>query len=74
MSDVLIRGLDVKTVKRLKDQAKRNGRSLQSEAKLILEQAAGQADLSAVLEEWQTRFAKRQFKDSVGLIREDRQR
>jgi len=41
MPDVLIRGLDAKVLKRLKARAKQNGRSLQSEARLLLERAAG---------------------------------
>lgn len=40
MPDILIRNLDEQTVKRLKQRAKRNRRSLQNEAKLLLEQAA----------------------------------
>ncbi len=41
MPDIPVRGLDDETVKRLKARAKRNGRSLQGEAKRVLEQAAG---------------------------------
>ena len=41
MPDVLIRGLHEQTIKRLKERAKRHGRSLQSEAKMVLENAAG---------------------------------
>ena len=41
MPDILIRGLDAQAVKRLKTRAKQHGRSLQGEAKLLLEQAAG---------------------------------
>lgn len=74
MSDVLIRGLDVKALQRLKARAKRHGRSLQSEAKLILEQAAGQADLAAILRQWRQRFLGRIFSDSAALIRQDRRR
>ena len=76
MSDILIRGLDAETVKRLKARARRHGRSLQSEAKLLLEQAAGASgeEIAAMLEGWKGRFAGRRFTDSVDLIREDRQR
>ena len=76
MSDILIRGLDAETVKRLKARARRHGRSLQSEAKLLLEQAAGAGgeEIAAMLEGWQQRFAGRRFTDSGDLIREDRQR
>lgn len=76
MSDILIRGLDAQTLRRLKARAKRNGRSLQNEAKLVLEQAAGVGadEIAAVLDRWKTRFAGRGFRRSEDLIREDRGR
>ena len=76
MADILVRGLAAPTVKRLKARAKRHGRSLQSEAKLLLEQAAGRnaTEIAAVFERWQKRFAGRRFSDSAALIHEDRQR
>ena len=40
MSQVLIRDIDPEDLSRLKDRAKRRGRSLQSELKQILERAA----------------------------------
>jgi hypothetical protein len=40
MPAILVRGLDVKTVQRLKEQGQLNGRSLQQEVKDILERAA----------------------------------
>jgi plasmid stability protein len=76
MPDILIRGLDPQALKRLKARAKRNGRSLQSEARTVLENAAG-ADtdkVAAMLDGWKRRFAGRRFSDSVDLIREDRNR
>ena len=39
MPDILIRNLDEQAFKRLKQRAKRNRRSLQNEAKLVLQQA-----------------------------------
>ncbi len=39
MPDFLIRGLDEFTMKRLKERAERNGRSLQAEVKRTLEQS-----------------------------------
>jgi len=39
MAQILVRGLDEKIVERLKKRAKRGGRSLQSEVKMILENA-----------------------------------
>ena len=76
MSDILIRGLDARTLKRLKARARRNGRSLQNEAKLVLEQAAGGGteEIAAMLDRWEKRFAGRRFRRSEDLIREDRGR
>ena len=76
MPDILIRGLDEETLKRLKARAKRHGRSLQREAKHLLEEAAG-ADpkqVSAIFANWREEFAGRRFSDSTELIAEDRQR
>lgn len=76
MSDILIRGLDPKILERLKSRAKRHGRSLQREAKLLLEQAAGfEGDqVAAMIDGWNDRFAGRKFSGSVKMIREDRER
>jgi len=76
MPDILIRGLDDKALKRLKSRAKRHGRSLQSEAKQLLEQAAGAGpeDIAAMLDGWEHRLAGRKFTSSAALIREDRRR
>jgi plasmid stability protein len=76
MADILIRGFDAHALRRLKARAKRNGRSLQSEAKLLLEQAAGPgpAEVAAMLEKWRRKLRGRKFDDSVSLIREDRER
>ena len=76
MTDFLIRGLSARTVARLKDRAKRNGRSLQGEAKQVLEQAAGAGgeEVAAMFERWNRRLAGRQFSSSVDMIRQDRER
>lgn len=74
MPDILIRNLDDATLARLKIRAKRHHRSLQAEAKLLLEQAAGSEDLQALLGAWQERLAGRQFSNSADLIQEDRDR
>ena len=76
MTDMLIRGLDERTLERLKARAQRHGRSLQAEAKLVLEQAAGadRQQVADMLDRWKQRFAGRQFGDSADLIREDRER
>lgn len=75
MSDILIRGLDKRTVARLKQQAKRNGRSLQAEAKLALENAAGPSmdEFLATAAAWRKKLG-RKFDDSAELLREDRNR
>ncbi|HUO57701.1 MAG TPA: hypothetical protein VMV05_05945 [bacterium] len=75
MAQILIRGLEKKTVNQLKKRAKADGKSLQSEAKAILEDAA-KVDPEAFLN-WARRFRgklKRQTTDSADLIREDRDR
>ena len=76
MSNILIRGLDDETLRRLKARARRHGRSLQGEAKLLLEQAAGAGpeEMAALLERWKERFSERRMVDSATLIREDRDR
>lgn len=76
MADILVRNLDTKTVQRLKARAKEHGRSLQNEAKLLLEQAAGTGgdEVAAILDGWKKRFAGRRFSSSATLIREHRRR
>ncbi len=76
MPDILVRGLDEETLRRLKERARRHGRSLQGEAKLLLEQAAGTdpEELAAMLQGWKERFAGRQMADSAAIISEDRDR
>jgi len=76
MPDILIRGLDSKSLKRLKARARQHGRSLQKEAKMVLERAAGGGadEVAAILDHWKRRFTGRRFSDSTALIREDRNR
>ncbi len=76
MAQVLIRDLDDETVKRLKERAKRQGRSLEGEARLILTRAAGMSfgEARKVARRWHKRLAGRVLPDSTGLIRKDRQR
>ena len=76
MPDILIRGLDARALKRLRTRAKRHRRSLQSEARLVLEQAAGASaeEIAAMLDNWKRRLGGRKFSRSVDLIREDRNR
>lgn len=76
MADILVRDVDSKTLSRLKARARRNKRSLQSEAKSILEAAAGYSDAEArrVLRQWQEKLKGRRVLDSVRLLSEDRRR
>ncbi len=74
MADLLVRGLEEKALRRLKAQARRAGRSLEAEARLVLSAAApldaGEA-LSA-LARFRRRFGGRRFPDSAALIRAER--
>ncbi len=77
MAQVLIRGLEEKTIQALKERARRNGRSLQAELKRIIEeQAAMDAEWDAWLDEADriAALAGPQKTDSAELIREDRER
>ena len=79
MSEVLVRNLDESVVERLKARARGNGRSLQAELKLILEQAAQPARPSRaayrVLAERVRASLKEQTQtDSAVLLAEDRAR
>jgi plasmid stability protein len=74
MGQILVRDLNDEVIERLKDRARNDGRSLQSEVKLILEQAA-QADVKAarkLANDIRKRFKGRRLTDSADLIREDR--
>ncbi len=77
MAQILVRDLDTKTVERLKNHARENGRSLQREVKKILEDSSNKMTLS----EFRTTTARirkslegRKHTDSALLIREDRDR
>ena len=77
MPSILVRGLDKKIIERLKEHAKRNGRSLQSEAKIALEEAAGKMTWQEAREgfaPWQEKFRRRKFPSVVRLLRKDRDR
>lgn len=76
MAQILIRGLEEDVVARLKDRAASRGRSLESEARSILESAAGftAEEARQTVKDWQKRLAGREFSDSVELLSEDRQR
>ena len=76
MSQVLVRELDPETVRRLKERAAANGRSLEAELRLILERASWQdpgwaGTLAANI---RRRLAGRTHSDSADLVAEDRDR
>ena len=76
MPQLLIRNLEPETIERLKARAKRHNRSLQGEAKSILEESAKVSMVEAreLADKWHKRLAGRKFSDSADLIREDRER
>jgi len=79
MAQILVRNLNKNIVERLKRRAKQDGRSLQSEVKTILEQAANEpvVDMKAaqaLVSKIRRKLKGRKFPDSVKLIREDRDR
>jgi plasmid stability protein len=75
MGSILVRGLDQKTVQRLKERARLNGRSLQQEVAALLEGASEtltMRETRRLSERWTRRLSRRSFSDSARLIREDR--
>jgi plasmid stability protein len=77
MARIVVSNIDDDVVSRLKQRAKGEGRSLQAEVKVILEEAAnlpGQ-DMKAARElslRIRRSLKNRRFDDSAELIREDR--
>lgn len=76
MAQILVRDLDDKVVRRLKTRARRAGRSLQSEVKAVLEEAAQLDPRSALAlaDKIRKSFRRRRFSNSAVLIRRDRDR
>lgn len=76
MAEILIRDLQKQTVERLKRRARRNGRSLQAEAKGILEDAAKLDPESArrIAARIRKSFGRQRVGDSSTMIRSDRKR
>ncbi|MFQ5808610.1 MAG: hypothetical protein ACE5JM_03235 [Armatimonadota bacterium] len=75
----MVRNLDDEVLAKLKARAKEQGRSLQAEVKMILEEAATPPKLDAeaarrLSEEFQRRFKGREFPDTLEIIREGRSR
>ena len=78
MAQILVRNVDEEVVARLKQRAANNGRSLQAEVKMVLEQASGFDSTNAwqKVEQFRTKMQKsgRTFSDSTALLRKDRER
>jgi plasmid stability protein len=78
MPEVLVRNLDETVVAQLKARARDNGRSLQAELKLILEQAAqgrvSRVAYRALADQVRTALGDRLQADSATLLAEDRAR
>ena len=77
MTDLLVRGLDPSVIERLKAKAKQKGRSLQQEAKEILERAAPMTheELKKMFEEIDATFTDGPINISIeDLIREEREK
>ena len=77
MPDILIRDLDKKTLKELKERAAANRRSVQAEVKEIIERGAREKtfeQLQQQLEKFSKRFRGRKMTDTLKLVREDRGR
>jgi len=76
MPQLLIRNLEPETIERLKEQAKQHNRSLQGEAKSIIEKSV-KITMEETMERaiaWRKKFAGKKFSDSAELLREDRER
>ena len=76
MAQILVRELPSGVVARLKKRAKSSGRSLQSEVKMILEDAArtDPGEAWQIADRIRAGFRGRRFPNSADLIREDRDR
>ena len=78
MAQILVRNVDEEIVARLKQRAANNGRSLQAEVKMVLEQASGIDTINVwqKVEQFRTKMQKsgQTFSDSAALLREDRER
>lgn len=78
MKQVLIRDIDDNLLNKLKNLAKKHGRSLQAELKLIISNATETSDIQPFLAAKKIRkkleSTQKNFTDSVALLKEDRQR
>jgi len=74
MAQILVRRLDKAVVERLRQQAETNGRSLEAEARRILEEAAEAPKVDfetarKLADDFRKRFGDRTFDDSTEIIR-----
>jgi len=76
MPDVLVRDVDEKVLEKLKNKAARNGRSLQREVQIILNEAINFEPLTdaEVARKIKDSLRGREHSDSAELLREDRNR
>lgn len=76
MAQILVRDLDPHVVERLKERAREGGRSLQAEARSILEQAAqlSPSEMRRLADDIRRGLPKRKRTSSTTLLREDRRR
>jgi len=76
MPNVLVRDVDEKVLEKLKNKAARNGRSLQREVQIILNEAINFEPLSdsEVAKKIKDSLRGRSHSDSAELLREDRNR
>lgn len=76
MAQLLIRNLDPEIIEYLKERARKNNRSLQGEAKALLEEAfpVSAREALEISQKWRSRLDGKIRGDSTGMIREDRRR
>jgi plasmid stability protein len=76
MAQIIVRNLESDVVDRLKVRAKQHGRSLESEARLILTQSAGLFPNQAkkLVRQWQKELSGKNFPDTAKMLRQDRNR
>ncbi|MFW6155037.1 MAG: FitA-like ribbon-helix-helix domain-containing protein [Planctomycetota bacterium] len=75
MAQLVVRNLGAKTIQRLKARARRHGRSLEAEVRLLLERTADAeaADVARLLAGWDRRLGGRRFSDGAAMAYEDRE-
>jgi plasmid stability protein len=76
MAQLLVRNLDPEIIENLKERARRNNRSLQGEAKALLEEAfpVSCPEALEISKKWRSKLEGKIRGDSSKIIREDRRR